>query len=77
MKRPEDKTVIVTPKGGAEPPSDAPPLQGNALPAGYLLQDRYIIEAQLGAGGFGITEDIGLAVFLKSNVLAPTNVQAG
>lgn len=42
----------------------------NALPNGYVLQGRYVIEAQLGSGGFGITylakhrylEDIWVAI---------------
>ena len=51
MDKSQDKTVVLTPQSGA---SENPQL-GNALPIGYVLQGTYVIEAQLGAGGFGIT----------------------
>ncbi len=50
MDRSKDKTIIRTPQRG-----NGGSGEGNALPNGYVLQGRYVIEAQLGSGGFGIT----------------------
>lgn len=65
MEGSQDKTVIRAPKRG---PDDSE--EGNALPNGYILHERYVIESRLGSGGFGITylakhkylEDIWVAI---------------
>lgn len=47
MDRSNETTVIREPKHY--------PTQVNSLAKGHVLQDRYVIEKELGAGGFGIT----------------------
>ena len=50
MEESQDKTKVQPLKRGPGNSDD-----GNALPNGYILEGRYIIESRLGSGGFGIT----------------------